>query len=275
MVRRVEAYIQYYDDQVTEEYRWEILYIVFKVQEAVALLAAVQRVDYDAYGFLLSNQCGIDLGVDGEQLHDAPLAAQFVLDVDAQGRQIDGAVAYDLVQFCGTNQREHPSDKYVQDLRKIAALDGTLQPDKPGVDIEIPVRLDCNMISASRAYGIANILMDVANTEKEIDAQWSAYAESAEKEAVASGTLQCKFSLEPMSADLRHISVTPEVTEAIERLMVGNVWFSHIALAMSMHRPSTDSELVARRAFGQLVRSFFDSTRRSEEQAHIDYNIEL
>ncbi|ETO99865.1 hypothetical protein F441_22711, partial [Phytophthora nicotianae CJ01A1] len=46
---------------------------------------------------------------------------------------IDKAVGYQLVELCGTKQRNNPRKEYIETLKEIADLSSNLSPDDSGV----------------------------------------------------------------------------------------------------------------------------------------------
>ncbi|KAF1790404.1 hypothetical protein GQ600_3051 [Phytophthora cactorum] len=86
---RTDIYGEYKDDETFQ--------IEFQnTREALALLAAVARVDYHAYKYLLTNHCGVDVGKI-ENFEDK-IQVHFVLLMEHHAET-------DLVQLCGVAQR--------------------------------------------------------------------------------------------------------------------------------------------------------------------------
>ncbi|EGZ08228.1 hypothetical protein PHYSODRAFT_340047 [Phytophthora sojae] len=142
------------------------------VQEALALLVAVEHADYLVYDDILTYGCGITRSRSGEELDAAWIAAKFLLDVDVnrfENETDDEAIAYDLVRLCGTHQREHPSEEYLAALSQVAALDKNFEPGEPGVDIKIPVKLQFSshtrVISDLASRDDAKKLSDIAKAD--------------------------------------------------------------------------------------------------------------
>ncbi|KAE8977037.1 hypothetical protein PR003_g26506 [Phytophthora rubi] len=59
-----------------------------KFREALALLAAVAYVDQSAWRYLLEHQCGVDLGVEGEEIFEEEIAVLFQLYMIKGGDEI-------------------------------------------------------------------------------------------------------------------------------------------------------------------------------------------
>lgn len=112
-----------------------------QIREGLALLVAMKHVDPAAWRFTLVKYWNIDVGSEGERLFEEEIRARFDLTLNLEGREQDDAVTdFDLVRFCGTHQREHGSDEYIDMLGRIASLDADLQRGNAGLDINIPFR---------------------------------------------------------------------------------------------------------------------------------------
>ncbi|KAE9273127.1 hypothetical protein PF008_g29923 [Phytophthora fragariae] len=270
--------VHHHYDSSTELYEWEVSEIELRVvmprrrgihdehekdeatfcrqfravREAMALLIAVHHVDYLAYSHLMMEYCGVSVGDYGDELDDAPIASEFVVDLDVGAKEVDGAVTDDLARQCGTDHRLHPSEEYLETLKKIAALDDKLKPGESGVEVDVAVKLRCTRWSSVRDCSIASILLDVAKSEKEIAAQWKEFNEKSEEQDVPEGELRCKFVLKPMHADLRPVYLNLEVMQAFEHLFANSVCFSQIVMAMAYERGDAEDELVSKPAYAGL-----------------------
>ncbi|EGZ08222.1 hypothetical protein PHYSODRAFT_306235 [Phytophthora sojae] len=240
-----------------------------EVQEALALLVAVEHADPRAYVHILTRCCGLVMGRFGEELKTVNIETRFLPDVDvakSENQTDDGATVYDIVRFCGTHQREHPSEEYLAALSQIAALNEKLKPGEPGADITIPVKLqfssDMKGIPAWASRDDASMFSDITRAEKEIETQWTTYNEEEEK-ALEPGTLRCTFVLEPMAADFNGLgsrtefgtSMSPWIACAIGDLLRNNASLhvvtrnaEHAHICYYLERPSTTQD----RAFSQL-----------------------
>ncbi|EGZ08246.1 hypothetical protein PHYSODRAFT_348117 [Phytophthora sojae] len=136
-----------------------------KMREAMALLAAVAYVDYDAWRYLLEKHCSSIT----DTLRDSN---------DFETHE------YDLVFLCGPHQRLHPSAEYQETLQRIAALDKNSQWKKSGCDFEVPVRVEFS-VTGDELYTEA--LADVATAERIVKEQWEKYSASHENKAPAPG----------------------------------------------------------------------------------------
>ncbi|KAE8954151.1 hypothetical protein PR001_g32611, partial [Phytophthora rubi] len=192
----------------------------------------------------------------------------------------EGAITYDLVRFCGTHQREHPSEEYLTALSQIAALDENLKPGEAGVDIRIPVKLQFETFMSGMRDSVssdyAEIFAGITKAEKEIEMQWAANAGNGEEKNLESGKLRCTFVLEPMVADFTELgsgtefgSMPQRDAKPIENLMLNNVWFSVLEIDLRIERVGEDHELRARKSIGLLLRRLLDSKSRTREDAHI------
>ncbi|KAG6603128.1 uncharacterized protein IUM83_17554 [Phytophthora cinnamomi] len=92
----------------------------------------------------------------------------FVLHIDMDERGHGEKNGSDLVQFCSVNARERDSTEFMNALTRIAAMDTKMQPDKPGVGVQIPVRV-CFALQDKfdPAYSMS-VLQDVVKAEKVI-----------------------------------------------------------------------------------------------------------
>ncbi|KAK1942585.1 hypothetical protein P3T76_006084 [Phytophthora citrophthora] len=251
---RTGIYGEYRDEQVFQ--------IEFQnTREALALLAAVAHVDLDAWRYLLSTYCGLDsIGPIESAEEDIPV--RFVL-------LMERLAEVDLVQLCGTTQRRVVSEGYVNCMQRISALSGKLHPDKPGFDVEIPVRVIFN--SSSQAP--IQILESIQNAEKLIREEWESYNWSLENQPVENGQLRCSFHLEPMIGDFTALGCASDLAETMAQFVGENVWFSQLSLKASMEaRPDHKTTLMS---FRQMMAVIFDAARRSEELANTRYGTQL
>ncbi|KAG7378875.1 hypothetical protein PHYPSEUDO_009411 [Phytophthora pseudosyringae] len=233
-------------------------------REALSLLAAVAHVDYHAWKYLLANHCGVDFG----NLETCDLFARFVLLMEHQAET-------ELVQLCGVTQRRVISPGFSNSLQRIAAMSSKLlQPDKPGFDVEIPIRV---IFSSSTVFKTSNgpipVLLSIQSAEKLIREEWESYNWSLENQPVESGQLRCTFVLEPMIGDLGELGCGPETAEMMAKFVGENVWFSQLAVRAEMG-PQRDKK-AALMSFRQMMAVVFDATRRSQELANTRYCTQL
>ncbi|KAG7392727.1 hypothetical protein PHYBOEH_006298 [Phytophthora boehmeriae] len=257
----------------------EFLIAFQKVREALALLAAVEHVDEDAWKHLLTTYCKVDMGREGEEKYEK-VPVRFLLTMDLEGitnQKDQKKVHFDLVHFCGVHQREHPSPEYAKALRQIATLDNSLTKNEPGVDIEIPVKVHFPGPLANIARPLKNLL-DVGKAERVIKNQWEKYA--CKKQDVEPGSLRCTFVLEPMDISfLEHdnwCSSVEEMADTMERLVLDNVRFSQIS-SLAITRDDEleeDEECRWKKAIGLLLMRIFDSTCRPAGFANTTYRFE-
>ncbi|KAG2805649.1 hypothetical protein PC116_g15055 [Phytophthora cactorum] len=251
---RTDIYGEYKDDGTFQ--------IEFQnTREALALLAAVARVDYHAYKYLLTNHCGVDVGKI-ENFEDK-IQVHFVLLMEHHAET-------DLVQLCGVAQRRAISAGYFNSLQRIAAMDCHLKPDKPGFDIEIPVRVFFSSTTVFKANtGPVEILLSIQNAERLIHEEWESYNWSLENQPVDSGQLRCTFVLEPMIGDLGGLGCGTEIAETMAKFVGENVWFSQVSMRAEMD-PQRE-ERATLMPFRQTMAVVFDATQRSQELANTRY----
>ncbi|POM76315.1 Hypothetical protein PHPALM_6457 [Phytophthora palmivora] len=227
-------------------------------REALALLAAVAHVDYHGWKYLLTNHCRVDFG-NTEHLQQE-IQVSFVLSMEHVSET-------DLIELCGVTQRRVLSQGYVNCMERIAAMDHNLQQDKPGFDIEIPVRVMFSSTTFSKNNSRPiQVLLSIQHTEKLIRDEWESYNWSLENQPVESGQLRCTFLLEPMLADLRELGCGPEIAETMAKFVGENVWFSQLSVRAEM-----DQQRQVRAtpmSFRQMMAVIFDATRRSQELAN-------
>jgi hypothetical protein len=232
-----------------------------QAREALALLAAVAHVDQKAWKYLLVQHCGVNLGNEGSAKFERQIPAAFhlILDQDEDRRAFDAShLGLDLVLFCGTDHRIHPTPAYLTTLAQIAALDTTLKEGEPGVDVVIPVQ-SLYPWHALSSDGGPKIFKNLLRSEKAIHEMWS----SVGQEAVPSGLLRCTFVLNPVVADLEEIMGWEEMATKVGKLMSMGLCFSGMRLRAL--RDGNDGEQVARKVFGKLMASLFGTTRCSRE----------
>ncbi|KAL4092687.1 hypothetical protein PRIC1_011678 [Phytophthora ramorum] len=244
-----------YKDEATFQMEFQ------STREALALLAAVAHVDSDGWKFLLANHCGVDFGADQEE--DNGVEVRFVLLMEHQAET-------DLVQLCGVGQRRILSPGYLSSLQKIATMDENWRPDRPGVDVEIPVRVIFSSFTMSKTkVAPIPILMSIQNAERLIKEEWESYNWSLENQPVESGQLRCTFTLEPMIGDLRGLGCAPEIAETMAKFVGENVWFSQISIKADMDQQRENRATPM--SFRQMMAVVFDATRRSQELANTRY----
>ncbi|EGZ29291.1 hypothetical protein PHYSODRAFT_467111 [Phytophthora sojae] len=157
-------------------------------------------------------------------------------------------------------------------LQQITALDKTLQPGKPGVDVEIPVRLWFHIEQAKEMS--PEPLEGIQRAEDLYRLHWEKYERSSTLQEVEAGSIRCTFVLEPLMADFNDHSITEMVLEEVELMVRENVWFSQLALWLTVDRDprvgETD-EPISALLFRKLMARVFDSNRRSYELANTKY----
>ncbi|KAG2782886.1 hypothetical protein PC116_g19171 [Phytophthora cactorum] len=126
-------------------------------------------------------------------------------------------VEKDLARFCGVHQRLHPSNAYLRDLEKIAALDTRLKAGQPGVDITIPVEM---MLPRAVISKCVEVLVGVHKADEKIRSEWRKYYSTVEKEEVGERSLRCTFVLQPMAADFGDDEVSSETVQTMRSLIV-------------------------------------------------------
>ncbi|ETI55773.1 hypothetical protein F443_01586 [Phytophthora nicotianae P1569] len=231
-----------------------------KTREALALLAAVEHADYTAWRHLLTVHCGIDVGKEGEEKFEDRIPVRFLLCVDLKE---EDSIEYDLVKFCGVDQR-NSSQEFYQTLAKITALDKNIHPDRRGIDIEIPVQVFFSTDRIKPMEVSASELMAYGEAVRIIRDEWRQYEEGAENLPIARGSLRCTFVLEPLAVDFLGMMMHSEMIKTVEILLQNNIWFSQLKrLRLELHQDLWDNELESKKAFGQLFTGLFDSTRRT------------
>ncbi|KAG3010133.1 hypothetical protein JG687_00014087 [Phytophthora cactorum] len=239
-----------------------------KIREALAILAAVARVDHFGWKWLLATQCQLNWWKQGEENFPEHLPARFVLKLEDHSK-----VTADLVKFCGVDQRVQPSAEYVETMKRIAEIGGYLTPDSPGVDVEVPVKV---------AYGagqkdtkvdgyqdqLLKGLTGVARAEKAIRREWERYFKAEGSKEVARGSLRCTFALEPMIADVQVVQSIAKTAGTLERLLFNNVWFSLLSVRAKCAEGDQAASLIA---FRQLMIAVFDGARRGPELSNTKY----
>ncbi|KAL4166320.1 hypothetical protein KRP22_013583 [Phytophthora ramorum] len=69
--------------------------------------------------------------------------------------------------------------------------------------------------------------------------------------------------LEPMIAHFHDFMINSLVTQVMESMVLGNVWFSQVSLWMSIDRDLKADGVAVKKPFGQLMARTFDSSRRN------------
>ncbi|KAF1786556.1 hypothetical protein GQ600_8911 [Phytophthora cactorum] len=180
-------------------------------------------------------------GKAGEEKFEDRIPVKFLLCLDLNGRKEKDSVGYDLVKFCGVDQRDS-SEEFLETMAKIAALDKRIQPDWRGIDIEIPVQVFFSTDRLKPMEVSAKELLDYGEAERIIRDEWRQYVERPENQLVARGSLRCTFVLEPVVVDF-----------LVKRLR------------LELHEELWDNELESKKALGQLFTGLFNRTRRTRE----------
>ncbi|OWZ12361.1 hypothetical protein PHMEG_00014497 [Phytophthora megakarya] len=246
------------------------------IREALALLAAVARIDPSAWKYILEARCNVKLEGIGEGLFEEDIPAEFVLCIYQQlGIDRVGHGTYpdileeEIIYFCGTDHREHPSQDYLETLKKIATLGGTLQ-HLSAIDIEIPVRLEFDN-NSSRRYEFVPKIFDILHAELAIKEEWDSYNQRVGQQKVEQGVIRCTFVLEPMLVDFGDSQITPEIAGTVKNIVADNCWSSQFQIWVSLDDTLLNDARATTLAFGQIMSSMFDSIRRSSELANTRY----
>ncbi|KAK1942846.1 hypothetical protein P3T76_005483 [Phytophthora citrophthora] len=229
---------------VEEEFQDKLV----KIRETLALLAAVEYVDYPAWRYLLTVLCGIDVGKEGEEKFDSQIPVKFLLWLDWEGS--NEGKDYDLVKFCGVKQLQSPSDEYLDALGKIVAV----QSPRRRIDIQIPVHA---FFSTDRTKPIdvsAQELLDIVNAQNIIREEWRDQEKKSE-----SGLIRCTFVLEPVILDLLGVRLSSKMIQAVEQLVQNNLCVSELKrVRLELTKDLWDDDLEAMKTFGQLFNGLFN-----------------
>ncbi|KAG3142355.1 hypothetical protein PI126_g15075 [Phytophthora idaei] len=132
-------------------------------------------------------------------------------------------------------------------------MEKNLKPNQPGMEIQIPVKLKFETKNAEAT-------LDIAEAEREIEAQWKRYAQKPEKRCVECGIPRCIVVLQSMSLDLHGLQSTDfDASVAIERVVMANVWFSDLRVNLAS---DMIDEFDWTKMLRQLVTRIFDTSRR-------------
>ncbi|KAG3095843.1 hypothetical protein PI124_g16034 [Phytophthora idaei] len=135
----------------------------------------------------------------------------------------------------------------------LADMEKNLKPNQPGMEIQIPVKLKFETKNAEAT-------LDIAEAEREIEAQWKRYAQKPEKRCVECGIPRCIVVLQSMSLDLHGLQSTDfDASVAIERVVMANVWFSDLRVNLAS---DMIDEFDWTKMLRQLVTRIFDTSRR-------------
>lgn len=240
-----------------------------KTREAMALLAAVRYVDYDAWVHLLGKQCGADVGRDGEQkLENIPVKYEVMMDLSVRvDPENPDKTVFDLVRLCGVDQRENASPEYLAALKRIAEMRESAQGNL--VDLRIPIQV----LAEDDTMEFLADMVDAARAERLIKQEWEEYSA---RDGLEPGLLRCTFVVEPMIISVKDRGihgVSPELTETLEYLLANNVWISKLDYSAEMERLNEieHDEGAYRKSVGQVMRSALACTRRSREAVNTVY----
>ncbi|KAG7376495.1 hypothetical protein PHYPSEUDO_013293 [Phytophthora pseudosyringae] len=237
-----------------------------KTREALALLAVVAHADYAAWGYLLIAHFGIDVGKEGEQKFDDKIPVKLFLCLDWE--RDDEAGDYDLVKFCGVDQRDHPSEVYLEALAEVAALNGNVKPDWRGVDVQVPVHVSFSTDRIKDMDVSARELTAVGKAEQAILEEWKQYTRKSETQALSPGSLRCTFILAPVIADFLGMRMTSRMIETLNKLGEDNIWFAQVRrVRLELDKELWDEELESKKVFAQLLTGLFSHTLRKREVA--------
>lgn len=242
-----------------------------KARDTLALLAAVERVDYAGWKFLLTQYGGVTFGKEGEALFEEEVPVRFFLTIDPRGfdnKRFKDRLDYDLVELCGVAQQENVTPGFREALETIAAMDTNLQENQPGIEIQIPV---CLMLRPESYVGdgdasgdeVARQLLAIAEAERLIDEQWEEYYRQHPKQPVAAHTYRCTFHPEPMVASFE--ALMSGSMQALGTLIRDNMTFSQIVLSVIFFDDLTADARRFRTCFGKFMTQVFDSTRRCRD----------
>ncbi|KAJ8544627.1 hypothetical protein ON010_g11640 [Phytophthora cinnamomi] len=245
----LQLYLYMSDDKLNREKK------IQDMREALALLATVAHVDYAGWRFILERYCDLSLGEEGDAQYEEVIPAQFSLILNLKRNPISGR--FDLVEFCGAQQLEHPTPAYVHALKKITDV-GNIGMGQPPLDIKIPVQVTYPGCSQNDHL---EMLLEVQKAEKIIRKGWHKLSRPQDLKSVAAGSIRCVFVLEPMNADIGIMMDISRTSKKVQKLIRENVWFSRVALTMEGSRVVDDKREYIR-SFGNLVGSVFDRTRR-------------
>ncbi|EGZ08241.1 hypothetical protein PHYSODRAFT_306247 [Phytophthora sojae] len=241
-----------YERSLSEAAENDFQATIQKFREALALLAAVVHVDQSAWRYLLGHQCGVDLGVEGEEIFEEEIAVLFQLYM------IKGDTRYsfpqnleqDLVRWFGVYQRTEARQEYLDALQKISDLAGNLPLDKPRVDIK----------TSDPSDGV-RALQAIWNAEKLVTAEWEIYDWNMENK-VESGSLRCTFVMEPMILDFGERGTPFEYVELVIALVQENVWFSQVSLWMGQLGMLFEVKGTSKLTFGELMMTLFNTPQQ-------------
>ncbi|KAG7390466.1 hypothetical protein PHYBOEH_007036 [Phytophthora boehmeriae] len=249
---------------------------VQKLREAFALLAAVQHFDTDAWTFLLSRYCQIKLEMTDDIL---PRVVVEMNMRETSSEEID-VLSSNLEQFCGTQQREQPSLNYVQTLAVIASMDNTMSAEKPGLDINIPIRVYVEdtmpplltelegvavdaaqtavmseIMTQEAVEGLTGALKRIGAVTKQVQGQWESYGSDL---GVLPGSTRCTFVLEPTSLKFHGYGMTSKMMKRMHSSVLRDVPFSQMDLAVGVYKYTMDDQNVARKELGALMARMFN-----------------
>ncbi|GMF28849.1 unnamed protein product [Phytophthora lilii] len=238
-----------------------------------------RHVDQDAWRYLLRVHCGVFLGTEGEEVYEEEIPAKFLLflieDNEEDGQEYVKTLKNDIVQFCGVHQREHPSRAYTRALKRIAALDEKLKPNKPGIDIEIQVQVGFRVMDFM-SYGVLSEILkplqDIREAEKAVREEWEDYQQNMKKKQLEAGSLRCTFVLGPMIADFHDTKISHHVARLMETMVRENARFSQVNLWTFVGRLLEKKEHEKRVVFSQLMASIFDHVRRDPVVANSNHD---
>ncbi|KAG1707078.1 hypothetical protein DVH05_026274 [Phytophthora capsici] len=218
--------------------------------ECLKLLSAVAYVDYNAWKKILLDDSSMTIGERWEQDTDNGSIVRFQLTIGKNRETVDA-----LVRMCGVHQHDHPRQEYSEALARIAAMDTRHDANNRGVEIPVPV------VAFFRKGVLPRKLLDLRDAQKTLRCQW----EDSPLPPVQPGGLRCTFVLSEVNADLKEYeyhSIGFEVMMTMQQLIHDNVWFSRLSLSLKFDHEGT---WLRKEVVGQLLASFFTSTRRSNE----------
>lgn len=153
---------------------------MLQLREALALLAAVARVDRNAWRNLLCAFCNVKVADGVELFEEFPSRFLLLCSFDNLTQEEENSLVDGLVLWCGVSQRLHPSEPYLAALSAIERLackaDERLLKD---VTVSVQVYFHEWCKEALQSLGC------VRRAERLVQQEWQQYNTSLDKEEVA------------------------------------------------------------------------------------------
>eukprot|EP00644_Phytophthora_capsici_P006490 jgi/Phyca11/508552/fgenesh2_kg.PHYCAscaffold_36_\ len=238
-----------------------------KFREALAVLAAVSKMDPSGFKQLLLTHVQLNWWKEGEEDLPTHLPTRFVLQMEDHSK-----VNSDIALLCGVDQRQQPSPEFLETMKRIAEV-AKIPSDSPGLDVEIPVRVaygagQVDTITEGYEDQLLKGLTGVARGEKAVRREWERYQKSEGDKSCGNGSIRVTFALEPMVADVQEVETIAKTAGTLERLLFNNVWFSLLSVRTKCARGDQTNSLIA---FRQLMIAVFDGARRGPELSNTKY----